>query len=125
MGDVNKYIGTQIRKFRKRNNKTLQEVAEYLDVTHQALSRYERGERKTDTDMLFKLADYFNVSINDFFPPINKELSEEEEKEMLKKVFIGKGIMDKNGNMSKEDFDRVMEFNKANKDFLLNKKDAS
>lgn len=69
--DVNKYIGERIRYFRKRKNITMQEMAEDLNLTQQAISRYERGDRKTNQDILFILADYFKVSINDFFPPQN------------------------------------------------------
>ena len=69
--DINKYIGEKIRNFRQSKNITQEEVAEFLGVTTQAISRYELGDRKTDNDVLFRLADYFNVSINDFFPPIS------------------------------------------------------
>ncbi len=69
--DINKYIGAKIRTLRQSKNINQEELAEYLDVTTQAVSRYELGDRKTDNDILFKLADYFNVSVNDFFPPLN------------------------------------------------------
>ena len=45
--------------------------AEYLNTTPQTISRYEIGDRKTNQDILFKLAEYFKVSINDFFPPLS------------------------------------------------------
>lgn len=69
--DINKFIGEKIRNFRTKKGVNQEELAEYLGVTTQAVSRYELGDRKTDNDILFKLADYFNVSINDFFPPLN------------------------------------------------------
>lgn len=68
---VNKYIGEQIRKYRNQKNITLEELAEYLETTPQAISRYELGDRKTDNDTLFKLAEYFGTSVNSFFPPLN------------------------------------------------------
>lgn len=71
--NVNKYIGEQIKKNRIKKNVTQQELGEYLNVSTQAISRYELGSRKTDNDILFKLAEYFNVSINDFFPPTKIE----------------------------------------------------
>lgn len=74
--DVNKHIGEKIREYRERKNITQLELAEYLGTTPQALSRYERGERKTDQDTLFKLADYFKISINDFFPPLKFDNAE-------------------------------------------------
>lgn len=74
--DVNKYIGERIRYFRKRKNLTMQEMAEDLNLTQQAISRYERGDRKTNQDILFMFADYFKVSINDFFPPLDFDNAE-------------------------------------------------
>lgn len=68
--DINKYIGEKIRSLRQSKNINQDELAEYLGVSTQAVSRYELGDRKTDNDILFKLADYFNISVNDFFPPL-------------------------------------------------------
>ena len=65
--DINKYIGNKIREFREKKNLTQKEVADYLKTTGQTISRYEIGERKTNQYVLFKLAEYFKVSINDFF----------------------------------------------------------
>ena len=69
--DINKYIGNKIRNFREQKNLTQEEVAEYLNTTPQTISRYEIGDRKTNQDILFKLAEYFKISINEFFPPLN------------------------------------------------------
>lgn len=69
--DINKYIGNKIRNLREHKNLTQEEVAEYLNTTPQTISRYEIGDRKTNQDILFKLAEYFKVSINDFFPPLS------------------------------------------------------
>ncbi len=69
--DINKYIGSKIREFRERKNLTQEDIADYLETTAQTVSRYEIGDRKTNQDVLFKLAEYFKVSINDFFPPLN------------------------------------------------------
>lgn len=69
--EINKYIGERIRNYRQSKNITQEELADFLNVSTQAVSRYELGDRKTDNDILFKLADYFNVSVNDFFPSLN------------------------------------------------------
>lgn len=68
--DVNKYIGNKIREFRNKKNITQEELAEFLKTTPQTISRYEIGDRKTNNDILFELAEYFNISINEFFPPL-------------------------------------------------------
>lgn len=69
--DVNKYIGNRIRELREQRNLKQDDLAEYLHTTSQTISRYEIGDRKTNQDVLFKLAEYFKISINDFFPPLS------------------------------------------------------
>ena len=66
--DLKKYIGNQIKTFRKSAGFTQDELAKRLNTTKQTISRYEKGERKANQDMLFELCDIFGVSIDDFFP---------------------------------------------------------
>ena len=56
-----------IDKFSKRlrelrGEKTLQEVADGVGITRVAMGYYEKGERKPDSEILFKIAKYYNVS---------------------------------------------------------------
>ncbi len=74
--NINLFIGKKIKELRIKKNITQEELGEYLDTTSQTISRYESGKLKTNQDILFKLAEYFNVSINDFFPPLSNNLSE-------------------------------------------------
>lgn len=74
--DLKKYIGNQIKIFRKSAGFTQDELAKRLNTTKQTISRYEKGERKANQDMLFKLCDIFNVSIDDFFPVLSKNAVE-------------------------------------------------
>lgn len=69
--NISKYVGEQIKHFRTQKNITQQELGEYLNTTSQTVSRYESGILEANQDILFKLAEYFKVSINDFFPPLN------------------------------------------------------
>ena len=70
--DLKKYIGTQIKMFRKSAGFTQDELAKRLNTTKQTISRYEKGDRKANQDMLFELCDIFGVSIDDFFPSQNE-----------------------------------------------------
>ncbi|TMR59211.1 helix-turn-helix domain-containing protein [Streptococcus pseudopneumoniae] len=70
--DLKKYIGNQIKLFRKSAGFTQDELAQKLNTTKQTISRYEKGERKANQDMLFSLCDILGVSIDDFFPSISK-----------------------------------------------------
>ena len=70
--DLKKYIGTQIKTFRKTAGFTQDELAKRLNTTKQTISRYEKGDRKANQDMLFELCDIFGVSIDDFFTSQNE-----------------------------------------------------
>lgn len=70
--DLKKYIGMQIKMFRKSAGFTQDELAKRLNTTKQTISRYEKGDRKANQDMLFELCDIFGVSIDDFFPSQNE-----------------------------------------------------
>ena len=50
-----------VRKERKLNQL---KVALDLSISREALSHYENGKRSPDIDMLVKLSNYFNVSID-------------------------------------------------------------
>ncbi len=51
----------EIRKKRKLNQL---KVAMDLSISREALSHYENGKRSPDIDMLIRLSEYFNVSID-------------------------------------------------------------
>lgn len=54
----------RLKQLRTENDVSQSDIAKLLDVTRQAYSRYEREERELGYDMLCKLADYFNVSVD-------------------------------------------------------------
>ncbi len=53
-----------LKQERKRRNLNQQKVAMDLNISREALSHYENGKREPSLDMLLKMSDYFNVSIN-------------------------------------------------------------
>ena len=48
-------------------NKTQEEVADYLGITKQAYFRYEKGTRRISLDTLLKLTKYYNLDSDYFF----------------------------------------------------------
>ncbi|BAK21875.1 repressor protein [Melissococcus plutonius ATCC 35311] len=73
MMDLSKFIGNKIKEYRERRNLTQEDLADMLNTTRQSISRYETGERKANQDMLFKLSEIYEISINDFFPSNSKK----------------------------------------------------
>ena len=124
--DLRKYAGNIIKKLREHKNMTQDELAEELNTTRQAVSRYENGDRGVNQDLLFKLSNIFRVPIDEFFPPINniykkEEITEEEEIELLEDTLKRKGLLDKNDKISKENFDKLMKFAIRNMDLIVDK----
>lgn len=82
---INKFIGSKIKEFRVKKNITQLELGEYLNTTSQTISRYENGERNTNPDILFILSNFFDISIDDFFPQKDLNISNIQEETMDKK----------------------------------------
>ena len=55
-------IGLKI--IRKKLKLNQQKVALDLNMSREALSHYENGKRQPSLEMLIKMSNYFNVSIN-------------------------------------------------------------
>ena len=57
-------IGAKIRLLRKEKQVTQEELADYLHISSQAVSKWETGASCPDIDMLPKLAIYFGTSLD-------------------------------------------------------------
>lgn len=53
-----------IRNLREDNDKIQNELAEYLNVKQTTYSKYELGKINIPVEVLIKLADYYDVSID-------------------------------------------------------------
>ena len=53
-----------LRQIRKEQNLNQLKVAMDLNISREALSHYENGKREPSIDLLNKLSEYFNVSID-------------------------------------------------------------
>ena len=73
--ELAQYIGNKIKEMRISQGKTQEDLALLLNTTKQSIGRYENGSRRANQDLLFELADIFDCSINDFFPPIETTAS--------------------------------------------------
>lgn len=55
-------IYKRIRDLREDNNYTQKELSKILNCSQQVYSNYELGQRDIPTDILIKLAKFYNVS---------------------------------------------------------------
>lgn len=77
------YFGENLKRLRKDKDLTQETLAEFLGVSFQTISKWERGETYPDITMLPVLASFFNVTTDDLIG-FNKSLEEEKVKEYLK-----------------------------------------
>lgn len=59
------YFGKNLKYLRIINNMTQVELSTKLNISHQTISHYERGERLCDIIMLCKIAQLFEISADD------------------------------------------------------------
>ena len=59
-------VSMGLRLYREKNNKSEDDLANYLGIQKKAYKRYESGDREPSIDKLYKLAKYYNCTIDDF-----------------------------------------------------------
>ncbi|MCY8035592.1 helix-turn-helix domain-containing protein [Bacillus sonorensis] len=57
-------LGKRITALRKEAGLTQEQLAKRLNITRSALSQYELGSRNPDYDLLLKIADFFEVTVD-------------------------------------------------------------
>ncbi|WP_259688413.1 helix-turn-helix domain-containing protein [Lactococcus cremoris] len=65
---INKYVGSKIKDYRKSFGLSQEELAKKIGVGKTTISNYEVGIRSPKKPQLIKLSEVFDVAIDDFFP---------------------------------------------------------
>ena len=60
-------IGLNLRKIREEHNKTMQDIADFLNIAKITYNHYETQEKIIPIERLNKLSNYYNVSIDYLF----------------------------------------------------------
>ena len=58
------YLPERLRQLREENDWTQEQLGEMLNVSGATINRYEKGLRNPDPEMLLKLAEIFDVSLD-------------------------------------------------------------
>lgn len=66
MEELKDIIANNLVRYRKNAGLTQQEIADKLNYSDKAVSKWERGEGMPDVAVLKTLADIYNVTVNDF-----------------------------------------------------------
>lgn len=80
-------IGQIIKGLRKRNGLTQSKLAEIIHVSDKTISKWELGLSVPESDILVKLSEYFNVSVEDLIKGNKKILITKDIKK--KRIMVG------------------------------------
>ena len=76
------YIGENIKRLRQKKGITQETLAQFLGVTFQSVSKWERGESYPDVAMLLAIASFFDVTTDELLG-VDKSKQEEKINEYL------------------------------------------
>lgn len=96
-------IDKNLQKLRSERGNTQEELAEFLSVSSQAVSKWERGESIPEVTLLPRIAAYYNVSVDDLLGvgEIRKREKLEEYYAKSKKL-QNKGLVEENMKLWRE-----------------------
>ena len=89
MKDIKSIIAKNLTELRKLNGLTQAQLAEQINYSDKAVSKWERGEASMDIETLFRLSELFHVEIDYFF---EENAAENVEHFSTKKLFIVRKI---------------------------------
>jgi len=80
---MNIYFGENLKNLRREKNLTQEKLADFLGVSFQTVSKWERGDTYPDITMLPEIAGFFKISVDDLLG-VNRAENEREITEKLK-----------------------------------------
>lgn len=116
-----------LKFIRKQKQLSQQDIANKIGVDRSTIGYWENGKADPTLLNVQKLAEALNINIIDL---IGKDLrisdntntaqfTEIEKKEALKQVLTEKGFLNEDEEMTQKDFNRLIDFAKRNKDFIM------
>ena len=103
---MNLELGRVIRQLRTEHGVTQEELADYLDISFQAVSKWETGTTLPDITLLPKLAAFFGVRIDELF-----SVSHEDELERIDTMLQREAMTDQNYAYAKRVLDGLLRQN--------------
>jgi len=103
-------IADRIRKLRAEHNWSQAELGKKLDVHQKQVSAYERGVNLPSTEVLIKLAEVFNVTLDYLAFEANGQSAtiNIQDKELLRRFEEIDGLTEKEKSLAKEILDLVI-----------------
>lgn len=65
--EINTLISKNLSRLRKEKGFSLQKVGDFIEVTNQQVSLFEKDKNRISAAQLYLLAQYMNVDISEFY----------------------------------------------------------
>ena len=101
---MNLELGNIIKKLRTEKSVTQDELAEYLGISYQAVSKWENGNTLPDITLLPKLASFFGIKIDELF-----SVDHEDELERVDNILKRETMTDRNYSYAKHILDGILQ----------------
>ena len=98
---MEKDYGNVISKLRKQHKLTQQELGKRLNVSYQAVSKWENNQSQPDLQTLELLVDVFGISLNEFFEMANQKNVESVEPVVSQNIQTQSKLSTANGKFKK------------------------
>lgn len=122
---MNNHFNSNIKYIRTQRKMSQTKMAELVGVDQATIARWENEERIPTIDKAIDVSNKLNIPLNillsrnlSIIEDIDTEVSKNKEKELFKEILTKRGFLDENEELTEEDFNRLLEFAKANKDFI-------
>lgn len=121
------YFSSNLKYLREQKRISQNKLGELVGVNQTTIARWENEEMSPSIDNVVELSEIFEVSLGyllgkDLSLKIEQEklnLSKEQEQQLLKDVLKRKGFLDENEELTEENYNRLIDFAKANKQFIM------
>lgn len=65
--EINTLISKNLSRLRKEKGLSLQKVGDFIEVTNQQVSLFEKDKNRISAAQLYSLAQHMNIDISEFF----------------------------------------------------------
>ena len=119
------YFNSNIKYIRIQKKMSQTKMAELLGVDQATIARWENEDRIPTIDKAIEVSIKLNIPLNllvgrdlSIIEDIDTEVSKDKEKELFKEILTKRGFLNENEELTEDDFNRLLAFAKANKDFI-------
>lgn len=122
------YFSTNIKFIREQKGLSQNKFGKLLNVNQTTIARWEDENRVPTIDKAIDISLILNIPLNELVGKdlrlkddnkSNVKLSTDKEQELLKDVLKRKGFLNENEELNEEDFNKLIEFAKINKSYIM------